>query len=395
MALPAQDLAEGGRTVAERARPVAHEGRAVHGGEGLRLERGQVREDAVRHRRVGQVVRERPRLVVAERVTKAPDDVGGGERLDLAVLLQDIRAEERAFGLLEEETRVPAVGHVRRAAVAEAVPPGRDDLAVRERARRPVGDVVHADDGAHDAARGLRPGGAREPVVQRAALVGLEVAEADPTDTRGVDDLGHRVAHHGEHLAEPGVEEERLVVTDQELVELEVGLGDEGRDAEEVGRNLGHLGHAVTCLPVSVWEVAASIRTRTTSPGAAGPGKTTVFICGDFPAIQPAVRRAGPSTRTSTSVPTSRRLISAEIDSWSATRRWRRRAFSSSGTASPHFQARVPSRGEYLKRKSQAPSWYAFTVCPRKTTSRTPARASARTCSRSTAPGRLRSRPRT
>src|SRR5438034_4808722 len=83
MALPAQDLAEDGRTVAERARPVAHEGRAVHGGEGLRLERRQVREDAVRHRRVGQVVRERPHLVVEERVTKAPDHVGGGERLDL------------------------------------------------------------------------------------------------------------------------------------------------------------------------------------------------------------------------------------------------------------------------------------------------------------------------
>src|SRR5213596_3291718 len=298
MALPAQDLAEDGRTVAERARPVAHEGRAVHGGEGLRLERRQVREDAVRHRRVGQVVRERPHLVVEERVTKAPDHVGGGERLDLAVLLQEIRAEERAFGLLEEESRVPAV--------------------------------------------------------QRAALVGLEVAEADPTDTRGVDDLGHRVAHHGEHLARPGVEEERLVVTDQELVELEVGLGDEGRDAEEVGRNLGHLGHAVTCLPVSVWEVAASIRTRTRSPGSAGPGKTTVFICGDLPAIQPAVRRAGPSTSTSTSAPTSRRLISAEIASWSATRRWRRRAFSASGTVSPHFQARVPSRGEYLKRKAES-----------------------------------------
>src|SRR5207245_7850285 len=116
----------------------------------------------------------------------------------------------------------------------------------------------------------------------------------------------------------------------------------------------GHLAHVATGLPVSVWEVAASTRTRTRSPGAAGPGKTTVFICGDLPAIQPAVRRAGPSTSTSTSAPTSRRLISAEIDSCSATRRWRRRALSSAGTVSPHFQARVPSRGEYLKRKAES-----------------------------------------
>src|SRR5207245_5099546 len=135
----------------------------------------------------------------------------------------------------------------------------------------------------------------------RAGLGGLEEAEADPTVARGVDDLGHRVEHHREQLAEPGVEEERRVVTDQELVELQVGLGDEGRDAEEVGRDLGHLGHAATCLPVSVCDVAASIRTHTRLPGSAGPGKTTVFICGDLPAIQPAVRRAGPSTSTSSS----------------------------------------------------------------------------------------------
>src|SRR6266852_6788489 len=157
------------------------------------------------------------------------------------------------------------------------------------------------------------------------------------------------VAEHGRAIAQ---REEQLVVPDHELVELEVGLGDEGRDSEEIGRDLGHLGHVATCLPVSVWEVAASTRTRTRSPGAAGPGKTTVFICGDLPATQPAVRRAGPSTSTSTSEPSRRRLISAEIDSWSVTRRWRRRAFSFSGTESLHFQARVPSRGEYLKRNA-------------------------------------------
>src|SRR5438093_147838 len=257
MVLPAHHFPEDGRALAQRSRPLAHEGRAVHDGEGLRLERRQAREDAFRHRGVGEVVRERPGLVAEERVAEAPDHIGGGDRLDLAVLLQEIRAEERALGRLEEEARVPAVGHVRRAAVAPAVPPRHDDLAVRERPRRPVGD-------------------------------------------------------------------------------------------------LGHLGHVATRLPVSVWEVAASTRTRTTSPGSAGPGKTTVFSCGLLPAIQPAVRRAGPSTSTSTSAPTSRRLISAEIDSWSATRRWRRRAFSASGTASPHFQARVPSRGEYLKRNAES-----------------------------------------
>src|SRR5206468_1541990 len=363
------------------------------------------------------------------------DHIGGGDRLDLAVLLQEIRAEERALGRLEEEARVPAVGHVRRAAVAPAVPPRHDDLAVRERPRRPVGDVVHADDGTHDAARRLGPRREREPVVQRAAFVGFEVAEADPTDTCGIDDPRHRRAHHRERLAEPGVEEERLVVTDEELVEREVGLRDEGRDAEEVRCDLGHLGHAATCLPVSVWEVAASTRTRTTSPGSAGPGKTTVFSCGLLPAIQPAVRRAGasvpaksssssPGKPTMTSVesarPGTRARRRATRASYSATvysrpmppstrsepdctGRWScgatcghsamastRRALMSEGCGEVKRMRRMPGTSAARRRssaKSQTPSWYAFTVCPRKTTSRTPARASARTCSRSTAPG--------
>src|SRR5438876_754711 len=86
----------------------------------------------------------------------------------------------------------------------------------------------------------------------------------------------------------------------------------------------------------------------------AAPGKTTVFMSRLFPAIHPSGRRAGPSTSTSTAVPTRPRLISAEIVSWRSTRRRRRRAFSSSGTGSPQRKARVPSRGEYLKRKAES-----------------------------------------
>ena len=79
---------------------------------------------------------------------------------------------------------------------------------------------------------------------------------------------------------------------------------------------------------MSVCDVAASTRTVTSDPGAAGPGNTTVFMCGVLPLIQPAGRRAGPSTSTSTSAPTSAPLRSAEIVSWSAIRRSSRRLFS-------------------------------------------------------------------
>src|SRR5262249_5382412 len=107
-----------------------------------------------------------------------------------------------------------------------------------------------------------------------------------------------------------------------------------------------HATSRAAALPLSVWDVAASTRTVTSSPGTAGPGHTTVISCGAFPLINPPGRRAGPSTRTSPAAPTQLRWRSAAIDSWRAIRRSRRRCFSLSGTSSSHFAARVPSRAE-------------------------------------------------
>src|SRR5262249_32804063 len=130
---------------------------------------------------------------------------------------------------------------------------------------------------------------------------------------------------------------DRVPVDDVEHVRVErrsrmrdTAEGDQGENDREA-----QVRYPRWTRPVSECAAGASTPTRTSSPGVAGPGNTTVFIPGLLPAIQPAGRRAGPSTSTSTSSPTSARLISAEIDSWRAINRWRRRAFSSSGTESP------------------------------------------------------------
>ena len=60
-----------------------------------------------------------------------------------------------------------------------------------------------------------------EELVHRAALVGLDVGEGDPTERLEGDDAPDRRGHERKQLPHAGVEEERLVVADQELVEGE------------------------------------------------------------------------------------------------------------------------------------------------------------------------------
>ena len=61
----------------------------------------------------------------------------------------------------------------------------------------------------------LRSGG--EELVHRAALVGLDVAERDPTEALHRHDLRNRFRDEREHRPRSGVEQERLVRLDDEL----------------------------------------------------------------------------------------------------------------------------------------------------------------------------------
>ena len=88
---------------------------------------------------------------------------------------------------------VPAVRRMRRVDVAHALAAAEvDHLAVGEHARRAVGHVVERHQAAGLAVRDLRLRRDRQPLVHRAAFVGLVVAEGDPAQPLGRDDAGER-----------------------------------------------------------------------------------------------------------------------------------------------------------------------------------------------------------
>jgi hypothetical protein len=98
--------------------------------------------------------------------------------------------------------------------------PGREHLAVGERTRGPSGELVDAHHRADEAADRGRVQRDRQPLVQRTAFVGLEVAEPDPAQAGRIDQGGNGLAHGGEDGAHAGMEEQRLVVAHEELIEL-------------------------------------------------------------------------------------------------------------------------------------------------------------------------------
>jgi hypothetical protein len=86
--------------------------------------------------------------------------------------------------------------------------------------------------------RDLKPG------IQRAAFVGLEVTEADVPNRRRVDDARYCFAHHREHASQSSVKQERFVIPDEEVIELEVDLGHKNRHSVYIGRYFSDVRHA-------------------------------------------------------------------------------------------------------------------------------------------------------
>jgi hypothetical protein len=72
--------------------------------------------------------------------------------------------------------------------------------------------VLEIDHRADLAAGGRGVRGAREPFVQCAALVDLEVAPADPAKRYGIDETGHRLVQRRKRPPHAGVEQQRLIV---------------------------------------------------------------------------------------------------------------------------------------------------------------------------------------
>ncbi len=71
------------------------------------------------------------------------------------------------------------------------------------------------------------------------------MAEADPADVRRVEHRSHGVAYRREEFLWTGVVKQRVVVQDEELVELKIDFWHIGRNPVEAWGNLSNLGQDV------------------------------------------------------------------------------------------------------------------------------------------------------
>ncbi len=201
----------------------------VHGRQHARLQRREVGQLPLGVLRVRHVIHQHGRLLVGFEGLPIPAyDVVGCHRLDVAELMHQIRAQQHPVGFLEQHARVPPMRQVRRWHEAEPVPSSLKDLVRLQPARRTireVGDIDHrAELSAHRG--GVR--GFRQPFVECAAFVDLEVAPADPAKARGIDQRRNRLAHRRKHPAHARMKQQRLVVSEKEVIELKV----EGRHVQ-------------------------------------------------------------------------------------------------------------------------------------------------------------------
>jgi len=107
-----------------------------------------------------------------------------------------------------------------------------EDLAVGERHGRPVGQVVQRH---HAAERPMGDFGLRrcgEQLVHGSALVGFDMAEGDPAEPVERGDRAMASARSGSGSMS-GMEQQRLLVVDEVLVEGEAGRADVGHEGGE------------------------------------------------------------------------------------------------------------------------------------------------------------------
>ena len=208
------------------------------------------RERCVRH-----VVRQRPSFIVEQRPPRPRNDVRRGDGLDVTAVREQVGAQQDVACLFEEHPRLPAVRHLRRLLEAPAERASRQHLVVQQRPRRAVREVIDAHRFTDEAAQRLGVRRSRQPLVERTALVGLEVAEADPAQARRIDQRSDRLTHHRKETPHPRVKQQRLVVASQELAELQIRFGNERRNTKQLRSDFRHSSHRVS-PSYALWPIA-------------------------------------------------------------------------------------------------------------------------------------------
>lgn len=165
---------------------------------------------------------------------------------------EEVAAEQGAGCLVVEVAGFPAVRQVRGVDPPESVSADVEHVTVGEWSRFSVSDVADGDHAAGGAGHGGGVGGGGEPLVERAALVGLDVTEADPSQSCEWGHGRHSIGDRGEEGAEPGVEQQWFLAEDEVLVEAEVDLVEVGRELVDAVGDLGgaYIVHLLTVAPI-------------------------------------------------------------------------------------------------------------------------------------------------
>jgi hypothetical protein len=109
---------------------------------------------------------------------------------------------------------------MRRLYKPEIVFSGRKRLAVSHAPGRPRGKIIDADHSADLAAHRFGVRRNCQPLIERPALVRLEMAETDPAYSRRLDQSRHLVTHHWEQTPHACMKQQRFVIADEKLIKL-------------------------------------------------------------------------------------------------------------------------------------------------------------------------------
>src|ERR1043165_967908 len=164
--------------------------------------------------------------------------------LNISVLMKEVRTQERALSLFEQQPGFPTVRHVRRMEKLEAILSGVQQLAVFHPQCRPDRhEVIDAHELADHTAYSHSLRCKLLPLTQGTAFIRFKMAEPDPLHGCRINQRGHSVSCIHEECKRACMKEQRLVVTYEKLIELQIEVRHEGGNPEQIRRDFGHSGH--------------------------------------------------------------------------------------------------------------------------------------------------------
>src|SRR5258708_7409927 len=125
--------------------------------------------------------------------------------------MKQVRAEQCARGLFEQNTSIPAVRNMRGRNKSKAKPAGLDDLYARHGSGRTNREIVQVHKRPHKTAHRFGARRLPEPFVERAALITLEMTKADVAELGGIDEGLDGLMEFAKHALVSRVEQQGLV----------------------------------------------------------------------------------------------------------------------------------------------------------------------------------------